>query len=221
MSFIIPAYNGDSYLSETIISLTNQTVEEIEIIVVNDASPDYTHDLMRWWVKNDARIRYFAFKTNKGVVSARNFGNRQAKAEILGVSDQDDLSTNRRAEISLKTFQNHPKINCLYSSYNECDVDGEPLAFYDAEPMNRDVFVNGKWKTWFHSSAAYRKEDILRLPYKKRAGCTDDWVFLDTWTKAGMIFYPVKEVLANCRRLPTGVMAERRRQAHLGPNYTL
>ena len=221
ISYVIPAYMGDHYLSETIQSLTEQTIEEIEIIVINDGSPDYTHDLMQWWVKNDSRIRYFRLNQNRGVVFARNYGNKKARANIIGVSDQDDISLPIRSEVTLKMFTQHPEISCLYSSYYECDVDGEPMVLYEAEPMNREIFDKKQWKTWFHSSAAYHKKDILELPYRKREGCTDDWVFLDRWTKAGKVFYPVKEVLANCRRLPTGVMADRRRQMGAGPNYYL
>lgn len=222
ISFVIPAYGGDHYLSETIDSLVQQTIEEIEIIVVNDASPDYTHDLMQWWMKNDSRIRYFRLKENKGVVYARNYGNRQAKAPIICVSDQDDLSMPERAEKTLRIFQNYPKTDVVYSAFYETDVDGEPLTKYDAEPMNRDIFVKGTWKTWFHSSAAYRRKDILELPYKRaRNGETDDWMFLETWTKAGKQFKPIQEVLANCRRLPSGVMAQRRKQAGLPPNFSL
>ncbi len=219
LSFVVPLFNGDHYLSETIQSLVNQTVEEIEVVAVNDASPDYTHDLMKWWVKNDARVRYFRFGKNRGVIHARNFGNRQAKAPLIAVSDQDDVSLPTRAEKTLQIFSENPEIDVLYSSYYECDVDGEPLVKYDAEEMNREVFENKKFKTWFHSSAAYRRRDILEIPYRQVEECTDDWVFLDDWTKAGKRFHPIEEVLANCRRLPTGVMAERRRQSGLGPNF--
>jgi len=161
-------------------------------------------------------IRYYRLRENRGVVFARNFGNKKARADLIGVSDQDDISLPERSEVTLKTFAQHPEISCLYSSYYECDVDGEPMVF-----MDRAIFDKKQWKTWFHSSAAYRKKDILELPYRKREGCTDDWVFLDRWTKAGKVFYPIKEVLANCRRLPTGVMADRRRQMGAQPNYVL
>ena len=222
VSFVIPAYGGDHYLSETIRSILDQTIEEIELIVVNDNSPDYTHDLMQWWVKNDCRIRYFPLKENKGVVYARNFGNKRATAPIILVSDQDDLSSPERAEKTLRVFKNNPKADVLYSAYHETDVDGSPLTKYDAEPMSRDIFKKGTWKTWFHSSAAYRRKDILELPYKVgRNGETDDWMFLDRWTKAGKVFHPIQEVLANCRRLPSGVMAQRRRESGLPPNYQL
>ncbi len=219
LSFVIPAFNGDYCISKTLMTLINQTIEDIEIIIVNDASPDYTHDLMKWWRKNDCRIRYFRLTKNRGVVNARNFGNRKAQAPIIAVSDQDDLSLPQRAEVTLKTFKEHPGIDVLYSSYHECDVDGEPIAKYDAEEMNREIFEKHTWKTWFHSSAAYRKQDILNLPYRKHKDSTDDWVFLDDWTKANKKFYPIQEVLANCVRLPTGVMAQRRQEAGMPPNY--
>ncbi len=218
LSFVVPAYNGDYCMSRTVTSLVNQTIDNIEIIVINDASPDYTHDLMKWWRRNDCRIRYFRLTKNRGVVNARNFGNRKAQAPIIAVNDQDDFSLPQRAEVTLKTFEEHPEIDVLYSSYHDCDIDGEILAKYDAEEMNREIFEKHTFKTWFHSSAAYRKKDILRLPYRKVYGDTDDWVFLNDWTKANKKFYPIEEVLAQCVRLPTGVMHQRRMEKGLPPH---
>jgi len=122
VSFVCPVYDGDTYLAETIESLRNQTLKEIEIIVIDDCSPDFTPDLMDWYRKTDERIRYHRFEQNQGVCKARNFGNEMAKAEIICVTDQDDLSMPERALISYKYLTNRPEIDCITSSYLECNV---------------------------------------------------------------------------------------------------
>lgn len=224
VSFVCPIYDGDSYAAETIESMRRQTMKDIEIIVIDDCSPDYTPELMDWYVKTDPRIKYHRFETNQGVCEARNYGNKMAESEIICVTDQDDLSTHWRAEYAWQFFKKHPEINCLTSSYWELKVDGKKHKKYvPTEVMNYEMlnnYGNETW-VWMHSSACYRKEDILKLPYRNKDGQTDDYVFLEDWTQAGMKFATTKVVLANCRRLPWSVMNQRRLVTGNQPSYIL
>lgn len=217
-SFVVPVYNGDAYLAETIESIRNQTEKDIEIIVVDDCSPDFTEDLMEWYVKQDPRIRYFRLEENQGVCYARNFGNEKAESEYIFVNDQDDLSMPERVKISLEYMEAHPEVDCITSAYEECDVRGRPVRVFTPEDMTRDVFLKERF-TWFHSSACYRRKDVLLLPYRVVAGNTDDWTFLDDWTSAGKKFKTIDKVLARCRRLPWGVMQQRRAARGMAPSY--
>lgn len=220
VSFVVPVYDGDAYLAETINSIRGQSIQDIEIIVVDDCSPDFTPELMDWFRNKDQRIIYKRLETNGGVCEARNYGNRLASAEVICVSDQDDLSLPYRAEFTYKFFQKAKNIDCLTSAYHECNVDGIPQNFFIPPHMNRTIFESGGF-VWMHSSAAYRKEDILAMPYRDESPKTDDYVFLDDWTKAGKKFWTVKKVLCNCRRLPMGVMNIRRKVQGMEPSYIL
>ena len=218
VSFVIPVYDGDSYLAETLNTIRGQSIQDIEIIVIDDYSPDFTPDLMDWFCKQDSRSIYKRLEQNGGVCEARNYGNKLANAEIICVSDQDDLSYPYRAEFTYKFFQKAKHIDCLTSAYNECNVDGHPKRNFMPPHMTREIFESGQF-VWMHSSAAYRKADILALPYREEDQKTDDYVFLDDWTKAGKKFWTVKKVLADCRRLPFGVMNIRRKVQGLEPSY--
>lgn len=220
ISFVIPVYDGDAYLAETINSIRGQSIQDIEIIVIDDCSPDFTPDLMDWFRNQDSRIIYKRLEMNGGVCEARNYGNRLASAEIICVSDQDDLSMPYRAEFTYRFFQKVKHIDCLTSAYHETNVDGQPVRLMMPPRMTRELFESGNF-VWMHSSAAYRKEDILALPYRVEEQKTDDWVFLDDWTKAGKKFWTVKKVLADCRRLPFGVMNTRRKVQGLEPSFIL
>lgn len=220
VSFVIPVYDGDAYLAETINSIRGQSIQDIEIIVIDDCSPDFTPDLMDWFRNQDSRIIYKRLEMNGGVCEARNYGNRLASAEIICVSDQDDLSMPYRAEFTYRFFQKVKHIDCLTSAYHETNVDGQPVRLMMPPRMTREVFESGNF-VWMHSSCAYRKEDICALPYRMEDTKTDDWVFLDDWTKAGKKFWTVKKVLADCRRLPFGVMNIRRKVQGLEPSFIL
>lgn len=220
VTFVVPVYDGDAYLSETLFSMMNQSMKDIEIIVVDDASPDFTPELMAWFLKMDSRIRYHRMEQNGGVCEARNFGNREARSEIICPCDQDDISTPHRAAFSYYYMMKHKDINCLTSSYWELNVDGEKQTQYFPEDMTLE-YHQTEGSVWMHSSACYRKEDILRIPYRQVDGATDDWIFLDDWLAAGMKFKTVKHVLANVRRLPWGQMSIRSQMRGMQPSYIL
>ena len=175
---------------------------------------------MDYYIHLDDRIKYHRFERNVGVCEARNFGNQTATADLICVSDQDDLSDPRRAIYSYSYMTKHPDIDCLTSYYYECNVDGIRANKCSAPQMDRATFEDGHF-TWYHSSACYRKQDILALPYKYADGVTDDWQFLDDWTKAGKKFHTTKAVLGYCRRLPWGVMQHRRAMQGMEPSYIL
>ena len=224
VSFVIPTWDGDSYLAETLESLMKQTMSDIEIVVVDDASPDFTYELMKWYEKKDNRIKYHRLEENKGVVHARNYGNQVAQGEIICVNDHDDLSMPNRAEFSYTYLIEHPEVDCITSAYHETDVDGVPGYKWTPNNVTLETLLDGTYLDsggWMHSSAAYRRKDILELPYRKDDSCTDDYAFLMDWLKAGKKFVSVPEVLANCRRLPWGQMARMRQRQGMGANYHL
>lgn len=90
VSVIMPAYNVEKYLAESIESVRKQTYEHWELIIVDDASEDGTYALAEKYSRLDKRIRCFT-KNNNGVSVARNFGIEQAKGEYISFLDADDL----------------------------------------------------------------------------------------------------------------------------------
>ena len=208
VSFVIPTWSGDAYLAETLESCRNQTLKDIEIIVVDDCSPDFTEDLMTWYVKQDERIKYHRLEENSGsAVKPRNFGNNLAQSELICVLDHDDLNDPYRAKFCVEYFKRYPETQCLTGAYYECNPDGIPMKKYEPEGITKQLLVDGKYlnrewwdlkeaRGWLHSSACYRKSDILRIPYRDMEGETDDYRLLIDWLEAGMVFKCTKKVLA-------------------------
>ena len=90
VSVIIPVYNCEPFLRACIDSLRAQTLREIELIFVCDASPDHSLDILREAEREDSRIRVIAFAQNCGVSAARNAGLSAAVGEFVGFCDGDD-----------------------------------------------------------------------------------------------------------------------------------
>ena len=90
ISVVIPAYNAEQFLDETLESVLSQTYENWECIIVNDGSTDNTEEIAKKWCEKDTRFRYF-YKENSGTSDTRNLGIKKARGEYIAFLDADDL----------------------------------------------------------------------------------------------------------------------------------
>lgn len=90
VSIIIPVYNCEEYLENCIKSLLNQTLTEIEFVFINDGSTDNSLEILKYYEKNDNRIKLINQK-NSGVSRARNIGLKYCSGEYIGFVDSDDF----------------------------------------------------------------------------------------------------------------------------------
>ena len=97
VSIIVPIYNVEKYLEKCIISLINQTYKNIEIILVNDGSPDNSLNICKKYQSTDERIVVLD-KTNGGLSDARNYGIERAKGKYITCVDSDDYVLNDYVE---------------------------------------------------------------------------------------------------------------------------
>ena len=113
ISIIIPAYNAESTLIETIESVLQQTFIDFEILVINDGSQDRTKPLAE--AISDPRLQVFTYP-NGGVCAARNRGISLAKGKYIAFLDADDLWTRDKLELQWAALQEHPQAGVAYSS---------------------------------------------------------------------------------------------------------
>ena len=105
VSIVIPVYNGEKYISETIDSVLNQTISNIELIVVNDGSIDNTMELLLDKQRKDTRIRLIN-KANSGVCSTRNVGIKNSNGTYIAFLDADDLWESDNLEEKIEAIKN-------------------------------------------------------------------------------------------------------------------
>ncbi|MDY3343588.1 MAG: glycosyltransferase family 2 protein, partial [Lachnospiraceae bacterium] len=89
VSVIIPAYNNETYIEKCLQSVTEQSYENLEILVINDGSSDRTEELIRKWQQADERIQLLT-QINSGVSVSRNRGIDTATGTYLTFVDADD-----------------------------------------------------------------------------------------------------------------------------------
>lgn len=92
ISILVPCYNVERFLPQCLESLVNQTLEEIEIICINDGSTDSTLDIICQFQKKDSRVKLID-KQNSGYGASMNRGIDEAKGEYIGITESDDFAS--------------------------------------------------------------------------------------------------------------------------------
>ncbi|MEN8445241.1 MAG: glycosyltransferase family 2 protein [Cyanobacteria bacterium J06555_13] len=127
VSVIVPSYNAQETIIETVSSVFQQTLTDFELIVVNDGSTDAT--LCQLQAIDDPRLKIISIK-NGGVANARNVGIEKATGDYLTFLDADDLWTSDKLEKQVAALQQQPKAGVAYSWTRSMNNSGE--LFYDA-----------------------------------------------------------------------------------------
>ncbi len=127
ISVVIPAYNAEGTLDETLKSVRNQTYDDLEIIVIDDGSSDGTVDVACRHATSDCRIRIISIK-NSGVAHARNVGIAASRGEFVAPVDADDLWHPEKITRQMEVMRAHgSKMGYVYTLYRRIDADGRIL----------------------------------------------------------------------------------------------
>jgi glycosyltransferase involved in cell wall biosynthesis len=127
ISAIIPVYNGEKYLHEAVNSVIQQTLQPIELILVDDGSTDNS---IREIADIEANfpIRILNQK-NAGQSAARNYGAREAKGDYIAFLDQDDVWYNQHLEKLSRLFCENTDLGFVYSNVDYADANGNAFRF--------------------------------------------------------------------------------------------
>jgi len=145
VSIIMPNYNGQDYIADTIESIINQTYRNFELIIIDDCSTDDSINIIKRFQKKDSRIKLFQLNQNSGRPAIpRNYGIKYANGDYIAFIDSDDIWHKQKLEIqlsimkkngvsfsctSLKNFKNIKDIEKIYlKKFNE-KISIEYLSF--------------------------------------------------------------------------------------------
>ena len=137
ISVIIPVYNGEKTIRETIESALQQTFQDFELIIINDGSQDATLSIVN--SIKDPRIKVFSYP-NTGSNPSRNRGVYHATGEYIAFLDADDLWTPNKLESQLIALQANPQAAVAYSWTNSIDELGQFLRQGSHISVTGDVY---------------------------------------------------------------------------------
>ncbi|MBI2269192.1 MAG: glycosyltransferase family 2 protein [Bacteroidetes bacterium] len=137
VSIVIPAYNAELFIKETIDSVLNQTYKNFECIVVDDGSKDSTSGIVKELTKSDKRIRLIK-QANQGVSAARNAGATNSTGIYIAFLDADDIWVPEHLELLIQELQTH-KLEFVQSNYQTIDQNSKKLN-YQSNAKGGNIF---------------------------------------------------------------------------------
>lgn len=126
VSIVVPVYNAERFLPETIGLVQKQTYRDWELIFVDDCSSDNGAAIVRQYAKDDTRIRLIQQEVNAGAARSRNLGISQANGRYLCFLDADDIWTSQKLEKEL-AYMKEKKAAFVFTGYEFADAKGEGL----------------------------------------------------------------------------------------------
>lgn len=154
VSVIVPVYNVEEYIAECLDSIINQSLDDIEIICVDDCSTDNSLELLYEYEKKDNRIIVLRHDTNKGLGASRNTGMKYASGEYIGFIDSDDFVDK---DMYLKLYDKSSRLNLdllffkiaiFDNETGELDFNHPYFSLKKFDNFNKDVFTHEDTKNF-------------------------------------------------------------------------
>lgn len=194
VSIIIPAYNCEDYIAETLDSVLVQTHQCWECIIVNDGSTDSTKDIALSFCTKDPRFHYYS-QGNQGPAAARNFAIRNSSGEFILPLDADDTISDSYIEKAASYLTEHPETALVYA---KGDFFGEENSVWELPAFDYERFI---WNNCICSCAMYRRSDFDKTngynPNMKYGD--EDWDFWLSLLNKDSIVHRIDETLFHYR----------------------
>jgi cellulose synthase/poly-beta-1,6-N-acetylglucosamine synthase-like glycosyltransferase len=201
----MPCYNVAATVDETLSSLAVQTLEDFEVLCVDDGSDDVTLDILKTWAARDSRFRVLSCP-HRGIIPALNEGLAASRAAYVARLDADDLAPPERLALQVAYLDQHPEVD-LVSSLVEAfpkDQVREGFQIYiqwlnslvTHEEIQREIYVESPMA---HPSITFRKAAVQQVGGYQEYGWPEDY---DLWLRmhlAGKRFAKIPKVLLKWR----------------------
>lgn len=132
LSVIVPVYNGEKYLQETLDSLKNADYHNLEIIIVDDGSEDNSYRIYQKYEDADKRFKVI-WQENGGIANARNRGLFEADGEYIGFCDQDDIVSGDFYKKAIEKMEHDDSDICICSSKKFYEIGDRRTRIYEKQ----------------------------------------------------------------------------------------
>ena len=136
VTMLVAVYNAEKYLPQSLKSLMNQTLSDIQVICVDDASTDSSWLILQEYAKQDCRFEIVHLSENRGQAYARNIALRKAKGNYIGFLDSDDYLSPDALEKAVNIFSSNQEIDSVLFHVCYTNEDGTPTLYYPMSPFH-------------------------------------------------------------------------------------
>lgn len=195
ISFIIPVYNAEKYVSRAIESVLNQTYKNIELIIINDGSKDSSLSICKSYQAADNRI-IIIDKENQGVSSARNDGIKKASGDYIMFLDADDYVEKNIIEDSIKIIELNNVDMVRYNYYrqtrrikikNKFNISLNTIIPADSEIIKESIFLTDIFcPCW---GTLYNANIVKKLSFNSNLRVGEDFLFVSEYIKKSNSIY--------------------------------
>ena len=182
ISVLIPIFNGERYLQESLESIKSQTFIDFEILLIDDGSTDGSMSILNKFAQHDKRVRVIS-KTNSGLTDTLNHGLLECRGNWVARMDQDDIASPKRLELQVKKFESDDALVLVGSDFATLDEQSHKTKLYRVPPTHEQLVERLERLRGFfpHSSALIHAETIRRIGgYDPLALFNEDW---DLWLR--------------------------------------
>ncbi|AFY50940.1 glycosyl transferase [Nostoc sp. PCC 7524] len=186
ISIILPVYNGEKTIKETIQSILHQSFIDWELIVINDGSQDTTLDIINEFA--DHRLHVYSFY-NAGLAISRNRGIIKSKGDYIAFLDADDLWTPDKLACQFKALQENPQASVAYSWCNHIDESSHFLRNGSRISANGDVYAKLLVGNFLEngSNPLIRRQALLSVgEFEPSLNPAEDW---DLWLRLASSYH--------------------------------
>ncbi len=167
VSVVVPVYKVEPYLEKCIESIQNQTYQDLEIILVDDGSPDRCGEMCDAYAREDSRVRVI-HKENGGLSDARNAGAAQASGKYLLFVDSDDSIDRRLVEKTVEAAEKYRSDIVLFDYY--CVENGIREVRAASLPTGKVLDLKGERELLLAPPSAWTK--LFRREFYEKSGCS-------------------------------------------------
>lgn len=209
VSIIIPCYNKAQYLGETLDSVAAQTYPSIEVLVVDDDSPDNTKEVVDQYMQRMDNLGYI-HQSNQGPSTARNNGIRASHGKYVMALDADDTFSPTYVEKCVRYLESHPETKLVYT---RADMFGQYNQPWDLPEYSHYELL---WQNMVNYCAMYRRSDFdFTSGYNSNmVKGLEDWDFWLTFLKPEDQVHRIDEVLFHWRTMPVSRTANAEENEH-------
>ena len=200
LSVVVPVYNVYPYLRACLDSIINQTYKNLEIIIVNDASPYKEDDeICREYAAKDERVKYIVHEKNKKQGGARNTGIKNATGKYITFIDSDDYLCNINAyEECINAFSKDININTVIFGLNNEPTNSQNLPFNGCKKVSvyTDKF------NWYTVQHIYKLDDLINneICFPENVFYEDNVFLIKYYITIKPLFYGIPKIFYNYRK---------------------
>ena len=211
VSVLMPVFNGEKFVAQAVRSIQAQTLEDWELIIVDDGSTDRSLEICNFLASEDKRIRVFRNTQNLGIAKTMNYLVSLAKGKYIAIQEQDDISVPERLAWEVEVLESDEEVGLVSGIAAWIDDEGQVFAYfpgllhrgmqYPQDKYEMVKFLYTEQCKIVNAACMFRHSIINEVPgpFDEKAKMSIDWQFFLHVAHRYRI-YGIPKVLVKMRR---------------------